>query len=102
MLHVLDKRKEVIQATQEEYEAWLRESGNGLGCALAVDRIGEVLISTAFLSLDHRTDGYTPEFFETIIFSGNKIKLHNRYPTWEIAKSGHQQLVKKFNATKAV
>ncbi|WP_266067242.1 hypothetical protein [Vibrio sp. 14G-20] len=60
----------MIEATQEEFEAWIKERDSSSGNTVTQSRIGDALISTAFLCLDHSSGGNTPEFFETVILSG--------------------------------
>jgi hypothetical protein len=53
-------------------------------------KIGEVKISTVFLSIDHdfHNEG-DPLLFETMIFGGEYGGYRKRYSTWEQAEAGH-------------
>jgi hypothetical protein len=55
---------------------------------IALDKRGEVHISTVWLGLDHVLD--EPLFFETMIFPGD---IQERYATLEQAVKGHELLV---------
>ena len=62
---------------------------------VAQDRIGDILISTVFLGIDHSfyADG-PPLLFETMVFGGDFDQEQQRYSTWEEAEAGHQEFVK--------
>lgn len=57
--------------------------------------IGDVLISTVFLGVDHSYFGSTPILFETMIFGGNNNDYQDRYSTWDEAVIGHQLACEK-------
>lgn len=56
--------------------------------------IGDILVSTVFLGLDHN---YSPDptaiLFETMIFGGDFDDYQRRYATWEQAEHGHKDAV---------
>lgn len=61
--------------------------------------IGETLISTIFLGMDHGFFG-EPLLFETMIFGGKHDNYRERYSTYAQAEAGHQiavDLVKSEN-----
>lgn len=61
---------------------------------VAKTEIGDVLISTVFLGLDHNWLAIGPPIlFETMIFGGKLDQEQERYSTWEEAERGHQQMV---------
>jgi hypothetical protein len=55
------------------------------------DRVGEVLISTVFLGLDHyyRDDAHEPVLWETMIFGGPEDQYQRRYTSRAAAEQGH-------------
>lgn len=63
---------------------------------VALDEIGDYVVSTVFLGLDHcfSLTG-SPILFETMIFpKGGFRDLHcERYETWNEAVAGHQRIV---------
>lgn len=65
------------------------------------DEIGDVLVSTVFLGIDHAF-GHSdrPVLFETMIFGGAQNGYQNRYETWEQAVAGHNLAIAIVNATK--
>jgi hypothetical protein len=64
---------------------------------LDVLRSGEdlVRVSTAFLmGINHRLmDGTDPLLFETMVFGGTMDHAQWRYPTWEQAETGHEEVL---------
>lgn len=59
---------------------------------VALDMLGDVTISTVFLSLDHATEG-PPLLFETMIFGGPLDEFQWRHSTWDAAAVGHAAAV---------
>ncbi len=55
------------------------------------DFIGEVMISTVFLGLDHSFGGGPPLLFETMIFGGELEGWQERCSTWEQAEEMHKK-----------
>lgn len=61
---------------------------------VALDKIGDVSISTVFLGFDHRMFGEGPPIlFETMIFGGDHDQYQERYCTWDEAEAGHASAV---------
>lgn len=66
---------------------------------VANDSIGDVGISTVFLSIDHSyslDDDYEtspPILFETMVFRGDHDGEMWRYSTWDEAVAGHEAVV---------
>ncbi len=55
--------------------------------------IGEVRISTIFLTIDHSFNDGPPVLWETMIFGGANSDEQWRYCTYEEAKLGHEKAV---------
>lgn len=58
-------------------------------------------ISTVFLGLDHNFGSGPPLLFETMVFSedeGDELDCQ-RYPTWDEAVKGHEEMVSKWQRT---
>jgi len=51
--------------------------------------IGDVVVSTVFLGLDHQYGVGEPLLFETMIFGGVHDQYQERYSTWDEAVKGH-------------
>ena len=63
-------------------------------CRVAATEIGEVMVSTVFLVLNHNYTGDGPPvLYETMIFGGPHSDRQWRYPTREAALAGHNQAV---------
>lgn len=61
---------------------------------VAVDEIGDVTVSTAFLGLDHNHfGGGPPLLFETMIFGGEHDQYQVRCSTWDEAVAQHNEAV---------
>lgn len=62
---------------------------------IARTEIGDVLVSTVFLGLDHSfLPDSPPILFETMIFGGEHDGYQDRYRTIEEAKAGHERAVR--------
>ena len=58
--------------------------------------IGDALVSTVFIGLDHRFDGNGPPLlFETMIMGGPLDDYTWRYSSWDDAEAGHRGAVRK-------
>jgi hypothetical protein len=61
---------------------------------VALDKIGESLVSTVFLPFDHsHGDEELPLLFETMIFGGEHDQSQWRYTTYEEAERGHERAI---------
>lgn len=59
------------------------------------DMVGDKLVSTVFLGLDHGF-GSKPALFETMVFGADGLEEDcQRYETFEQAKKGHSRWVRK-------
>lgn len=63
--------------------------------------VGEIRVSTVFLSFDHgrlppfheRAERYSPTLFETMVFGGVHDEYQRRYTSFDEAKQGHLETV---------
>lgn len=60
---------------------------------VALDKVGEVTISTVFLAMNHGWGEEKPVLFETMVFGGPLDEEQERYTTWEEAEEGHKRMV---------
>lgn len=60
---------------------------------VAKTNIGEILISTVFLGLDHQYGEGDPLLFETMVFGIDDDEYQERYSTWEQAEEGHNKAI---------
>jgi hypothetical protein len=60
------------------------------------DKIGDVYVSTVFLSMDHNYfEGEPPALFETMVFGGPLDGEMERYSTYDEAVEGHKRMVER-------
>ena len=69
-----------------KWAAWIEETSNR---EIAQHKIGDVLLSTVFLGLDHSFGRGPPLLYETMIFGGEHDQEQWRYSTHEEAIEGH-------------
>ena len=81
----------------DEYLAW-QKAGSPDNRRVAQDTLGDVWVSTVFLTVDHAFLGGPPILFETMIFGGPHDQLCWRYATWEGAEAGHRRVVAHLRA----
>lgn len=86
----------ILDGTTPVHEPDIDKWGNWFESASRVvqrDTVGDALISTVFLGLDHAWGEGTPVLFETMIFGGERDQETRRYHTWDEAKIGHQNIL---------
>lgn len=62
---------------------------------VALDRVGDVKISTVFLGFNHAFGESIPILFETMVFGGALDETQQRYAMWELAEVGHREIVER-------
>ena len=94
-LYILDKNKNPIPATGEEWCEFIAKGGDN---QRRVDRtsIGESLISTVFLGVDHSFGSGPPVLWETMVFGGPMDQEQDRCSgTIKDARKMHKAMVAK-------
>ena len=101
--YILDENGNAVQAKGLlSWGRWMQERGDQH--ILARDQIGNSLVSTVFLGLDHThyllvssdnldSATYKPTLWETMIFGGQHDQFQNRYTSREDALAGHRKIV---------
>lgn len=84
----------------EDLLVWAREFGKS-DRIVAQDRIGDVLVSTVFLGLNHNFGGGAPILYETMVFGGPLDGEMERYETRAQAEAGHARMVEKVTQAQA-
>lgn len=84
--------------TREEYFALLDRIGP-MYKLVGNTTIGDALVSTVWLGLDHSYDNGEPVIFESMIFGGDRDEYSERYSTLEEAQQGHLRLVNELQAS---
>lgn len=102
--YILDDQHNPIKCDDLfEWDRWM-ESADRVVARTTIDT--DVRVSTVFLGLDHsfwvrgEDESNKPIVFETMIFGGPLDQYQERYATWEEAKIGHDEAVKKALAEK--
>lgn len=94
--YILDGKVSRLEPDLERWTLWFETSDR----RVALDKVGEIVVSTVFLGIDHGFGG-PPLLFETAAFlEGEDIELE-RYGTWDEAVAGHARMLsemKKRNA----
>lgn len=76
-----------------EYLEWSKQ-GFDATKRVARTEVGEVSVSTVFLTIDHSWGGGPPVLFETMVFGlGDAGEPQWRYHTWAEAEAGHAKVV---------
>lgn len=88
--YILVERKPVECNDLLTWASWLEMADRRVAHTV----VGDIRISTVFLGLDHQYGNGPPLLFETMIFGGPHDLECWRYPTWEIAETGHAEAVK--------
>lgn len=61
---------------------------------VAQDAVGDVMVSTVFLGLDHRHfDEGPPILWETMVFGGDNDQFQERYSSRKEALEGHARIL---------
>src|SRR6516164_5670455 len=80
----------------DTYKDYLEWWGSNTKRQLFHDRVGPATVSTVFLGLDHNILGVgKPVVFETMVFGGVHAGAMNRYCTYQDAKEGHEEMIKR-------
>ena len=93
--YVLDENRVAHATSLVNYVAWTRT----IECQFDVgkDDLDDAHVSTVFLGLDHNWafPGEPRALFETMIFGGEFDQWQRRYATWDEARAGHEDWVKR-------
>ena len=99
MYYILDDKHTPILVSLEEWSSWI----NSADRCVKRDMIGDVRISTVFLSvdlqfflgLDRQYGDGQPLLFETMIFGGTDGGYCERCSTWEQAETMHAKALER-------
>lgn len=101
--YALIDRKVVAVLDVRQWAHWFEAARAAESTRIGRDVVGDVLISTVFLGLDHGfppVDGAEPVLFESMVFmqrgEWNSDEVMQRYHTIEQAEAGHKALVDAF------
>lgn len=76
-----------------EWGHWMEEARKGNLLRVGQDKVGDLLVSTVFLGIDHRFgDGDEPLIFETMVLDKNYSDSYcERCSTWAEAEEMHKR-----------
>jgi len=88
--YILNNNNKPIPASITEAGDWLEEGSDRR--TVKRDEVGDILVSTVFLGLDHSwTPGGKPVLWETMIFGGEHDQYQDRYTSHKDALEGHKK-----------
>ena len=87
--YILNNNNKPIPASITEAADWLEEGSDRR--TVKRDEIGDILVSTVFLGLDHAWDSNVPVLWETMIFGGEHDQYQDRYTSHKDALEGHEK-----------
>jgi hypothetical protein len=93
--YILDADHNLIATDVVTWAEWFNDPGNR---RVAETELGNVLISTVCLGLDHNFFGLTPLLFETMVFVKDDGHETYRCSTWAQAEAQHAEVVAEFSA----
>ncbi|MFQ5741970.1 MAG: hypothetical protein ACE5HV_00095 [Acidobacteriota bacterium] len=77
--YILDGRTSILEPDLIKWAEWF-EANRG-ACRVARDEIGEAVVSTIFLGMDHQLGDGPSILFETLVFGGSLDGEGERYST---------------------
>jgi hypothetical protein len=100
---ICDDEGNAIEATEEEWMAWMREEHMERIRGTAPEKQKRVIarthlpngcwVSTVFLTIDHSMDGITPVLWETMVFDCEDLDIQRRYTSLQDARKGHDEVI---------
>lgn len=88
--YILDNNNNPVAKPVLEAAQWLDDNDHRR--TLKRDEIGDILVSTVFLGLDHAwLNEQTPVLWETMIFGGEHDQYQERYTSHKDALEGHEK-----------
>jgi hypothetical protein len=88
--YILDQNKKAIEANIIEYAQFNSDANNW---RVKKDIVGDTVISTVFLGVNHSYDGGRPLLFETMVFGGVHDEYMDRCSTWDEAIIQHSKVL---------
>lgn len=96
--YILDDLGRAVPSDAKTWAAWMEKQNH----VLEQTELGEALVSTIFLGLDHNHSGHGPPLlWETRVFGGALDGEQARYSTREQAELGHAAMVDRVRAGSA-
>lgn len=94
MFYILRGRTPVPEDDTLKWARWFEDHDEER--IVARDLVGDTLVSTVFLGVDHAHAGGPPVLFETMVFSGDSLENAMwRYRTYDEAEAGHAAVLEE-------
>jgi len=91
--YILKDGEPVLATDIIHWATWFEKASTNKERTVAKDKIGEAVVSTVFLGIDHSWDGGPPVLWETMIFGGKHDDYQERYSSLKDAEAGHKVAV---------
>lgn len=88
--YILDDEHNLITTDVRTWGDWFQNNENRI---VAKTEVGDIVVSTVCLGLDHNWGDGPPLIFETMIFGGVHDQDCWRCATWAEAESQHERVV---------
>jgi len=93
--YILDGRTLVPEPDLLKWSEWFKSADR----RVAQTVVGDSMVSTVFIGLDHSFSlKGPPVLFETLVFGGPLADEMDRYSTWDEAEAGHASMVERVKA----
>ena len=97
---LVDKKPVLVDEKEETFLKFYDDINQRI---VAIDRIGDVVVSTVFLGFDHNfSDQGPPILFESLVMGGAMDDEMIRACTWEEAEKNHKKLVRDIKRFKGM
>lgn len=97
--YILKDRKPVICADLRVWASWFEEVGNR---RVGNTEVGDLVVNTIFLGLDHSFGSGPPILWETMVFDGEWGNQERCAGSWEQAEEMHRRMVEKVKKQQGV
>lgn len=88
--YILDDEHNLITTDVRTWGDWFQNNDNRI---VAKTEVGDIVVSTVCLGLDHNWGDGPPRLFETMIFGGERDQDCWRCATWAEAEAQHERVV---------
>jgi len=98
--YILEGHNAVIEPDLTKWVEWFRTANRTVKkstgkVSLNGGSVGNIVISTVFLGIDHAFTEDKPLLFETMVFGGLLDQEYERCSTWEAAEQMHEKMCTK-------
>lgn len=94
--YILEGKKPIPCHNPYNWALWFEQNDK----SVCLDWVGDSMISTVFLGVDHQYGNGPPLLFETWVKGGDLHGEMERYTTWEQAQQGHRDMLARVRRAK--